>query len=68
MEAIHQQRDETGQTRVSVGGQIVVLESTILSLDAVVRTDAHVKRARSVCRRPALNTTMALIILVMSTK
>lgn len=57
MEAIQQQCDEAGQTGVPVGGQIIVLQSTVLPLDAVVGADAHMKRARSVCCSPALNTT-----------
>ena len=55
MESLQQQRDEARQTCVSVGCQVIVLQSAILAFQTVAGVDAHVERARSERRRPTLS-------------
>lgn len=54
MESFDEQRDETGQTTVSVLQQIVVLEGPVLTFESVVGSNADMKRTCFKCAYPSL--------------
>lgn len=54
VESFDEQRDETGQTTVSVLQQVVVLEGPVLTFESVIGGNADMKRTCFKCAYPSL--------------
>ena len=52
----NQKRHETGQCTVTIHRKIVMFQSSVLPLDAVVGGDTHVEKIGPECSRPTLHT------------